>query len=367
MPAYFCFLRPDIHSMNSKHSGFTIYQKQPFNGGPPVAALPEQFITPLNLFFVRSHGGIPQIDRARYRLQLGGLVERSLTLSLADLAQYPRAEQTASLQCAGNRRDELLALGPVPGELPWSADAIGNARWGGVYLADVLHAAGIASHAAHVQFVGLDHVEHEGEGFPFGASIPLEKALAGEVLLADTMNGAPLPAEHGAPLRVVVPGYIGARSVKWLGTITLAADPSPNYFQQHAYRLARPDDAQAAMLSAVFLSAAICVPRPGAQIAAGSMHVAGYAIGHGGAPISLVEISCDDGHSWRCADLLDTPLHGAWVRWQIQLDLAAGSYALLARAYDVAGNVQPADLATTRNDKGYMNNAWHRVLIDVRA
>ncbi|NJM05719.1 molybdopterin-dependent oxidoreductase [Candidatus Gracilibacteria bacterium] len=352
--------------MFSKHSSFTIYQEQPFNGGPPVAALPEQFITPEELFFVRSHGNVPQIDAATYRLEVDGLVERALSLRLVDLAQFTRAAQTATLQCAGNRRDELLALGPIPGELPWSADAIGNARWGGVRLVDVLRAAGVVSGAAHVHFTGLDYVEHDDEGFSFGASIPLQRAIAQDVLLADTMNDLPLPSEHGAPLRVVVPGTIGARSVKWLGRITLAAEPSPNYFQQRAYRLAREAAQEAAMLDTVFLSAAICTPRSGAQLPAGMLAVTGYAIGHGATPIVAVEVSCDNGSNWQCAELLDTPVTGAWMRWQIALDLGPGSYELVARARDADGNTQPADLGATWNGKGYMNNAWHRVALHIR-
>jgi sulfite oxidase len=357
----------DVHLMHTKHPNFSVYQQQPFNGGPPVEALPDAFVTPAELLFVRSHGDIPPIDGGSYRLEVGGLVERALNLSLTELARFERCEHTATLQCAGNRRDELLALGPIPGELPWSADAIGNARWGGIRLADVLRAAGMSPGAAHVHFTGLDKVQHDDELFPFGASIPLERAIADDVLLADTMNGRPLPAEHGAPLRVVVPGYIGARSVKWLGKIGLASEPSPNYFQQRAYRLARGPAIDPAMLGEVFLSAVICTPRPDALLPAGCVNIAGYAIGHGGAPIVHVEVSADGGSSWRRAELLDTPIKGAWTRWNSVLDLAAGTYELLARAFDTTGNTQPTDLAATWNTKGYMNNAWHRVPIQIAA
>ena len=216
-------------------------RREPFNGGPPPALQAASFLTPNDLFFVRNHAAVPRVDPAAYRLRVGGLVERPLTLSLSDLAQrFSRHEVVSTLVCAGQRRLEMMRVKPIPGELPWDAEAVSTARWSGYRLADVLAAAGPLPAAAHAGFTGLDDVERHGERFGFGGSVPLAKALAPEVLLADTMNGQPLPPTHGAPLRVVVPGYIGARNVKWLAAVELREHSSDNYFQARAYRLYPP-------------------------------------------------------------------------------------------------------------------------------
>src|SRR5262249_9376631 len=151
------------------------------------------------------HGDIPAVDPGSYRLEVGGLVRRPLSLSLAEIRALPAATFTATLECAGNRRTELAAVEPIPGELPWDEDAIGNALWTGTALGPVLAAAGPLPAARHVAFQGLDHVERHGESVGFGGSIPIEKALSPEVLLAYEMNGVPLPSSHGAPLRALVP------------------------------------------------------------------------------------------------------------------------------------------------------------------
>ena len=219
------------------HPSLRIRQEVPLNAEPAPEVLLDEFLTPNELFFIRSHGDIPEVDPAAFRLTVDGLVERPLALSLAELRQLPRITVAATLQCAGNRRQELIAFAPIPNELPWASAAISNAEWSGVPLREVLLAAGPRAGALHAAFLGLDEAERHGHRFRFGGSIPLGKALHPEVLLADTMNGRPLPPVHGAPLRVVVPGYIGARSVKWLTGITLQETPSDNYFQAKAYRL----------------------------------------------------------------------------------------------------------------------------------
>jgi sulfite oxidase len=171
-----------------------------------------------------------------------GLVERELDLSLTTLREaFREREVTATLQCAGNRRAGLIAIRDIPGEAPWGPGATGTATWTGVALADVLALAGPLREAAHVGFEGADRLPGGRAAQRFGGSIPLDKACRPEVLLAWAMNGEPLPPVHGAPLRVVVPGYIGARSVKWLERIEVRSTPWPGYFQHVAYRLL-PED-----------------------------------------------------------------------------------------------------------------------------
>ena len=184
------------------------------------------------------HGAVPDADPAEWRLRVEGLVDRELSLSLDTLREAFRERAvTATLQCAGNRRAGLIAHRDIPGEAPWGPGATGTATWTGVALGDVLALAGPLHEAFHVGFEGADLCPEAQPAQTFGGSIPLNKASRPEVLLAWGMNGAPLAPVHGAPLRVVVPGYIGARSVKWLERIELRSAPWPGYFQHVAYRL----------------------------------------------------------------------------------------------------------------------------------
>lgn len=356
---------------SDKHADFIIHSQEPLNGGPTLPALAATALTPNHLFFVRNHGTIPPIDPSAYRLEIGGMVQQPLALALADLHALPRASLAATLQCAGNRRDELSAVASTPGELPWGAEAISSAVWEGVPLREVLRQAGIGTAAAHVAFTSCDEVERKGRRFGFGGSLPLAKALAPEVLLADTMNGAPLPAEHGFPLRVIAPGYIGARSVKWLQAITLQAEPSDNYFQAHAYKLfpsnitgQNVDWQGGMMLGELSLTSVICEPAPGAKLTAGPLLLRGYAYAGGDRSVERVEVSLDGGACWQQAELLGEPERWTWRLWQAQIDLPPGQHTLAVRAWDSAAQTQPSNIAQVWNFKGYMNNAWHRIGVE---
>lgn len=357
----------------SKHPDLIVRTIEPFNAGPPPDLLIREPITPSDLFFVRTHGNVPALDPDSYRLRVHGLVERSLDLSLDDLRRtFPRQTITAALQCAGNRRRELAEFREIPGEVPWDLEAISQAEWGGVSLRHVLERAGIDGKAAHVSFLGLDEVERHGLRFGFGASVSLDKALSPEVILAYEMNGAPLAPIHGAPLRLLVPGYIGARSVKWLGEIAVVDRPSDNYFQAVAYRHFPPDATAATAgqedgvaLDELFVSGAICSPLEGAILPAGLTAVRGYAVGRGGRPVERVLVSADGGQSWSEATLPGNGQPWAWQLWETTLTLSPGNHTIVARAIDAGGHSQPVDIRTTWNFKGYMNNAWHRIRVSV--
>jgi hydroxyacylglutathione hydrolase len=352
----------------AKHPGLIVWSEEPLNAETPLELLCRATVTPTDLFFVRNHGPVPEVDPASYVLTIGGLVREPLSLSLAELRRrFERVSVVAALMCAGNRRSELATVARIPGQVPWGAGAIGNATWCGFRLRDVLSAAGVEIESGHVAFTGLDVAEEEGELTEFGGSIPLAKALSLDVLLADEMNGEPLPPAHGFPLRVIVPGYIGARSVKWLSTITVQPEPSPNYFQARTYRLF-PSDVRSETstidhgipLGELPVNAAICTPRDGEAVQ-GNIRARGYAISAGTRLIERVELSIDNGNSFLSTRLLDDGGVGSWRLWEADLEVDGGPGELVVRAWDSAATTQPEEAAKIWNLKGYLNNAWHRV------
>lgn len=358
----------------NKHPETIVRERKPFNAEPPLTLLRESFITPTTLFYSRNHGDIPNIETKDFRLIVEGLVERALNLSLDDLQNDFAAHTiTATLQCAGNRRNELVAHKSVPGEVFWSAQAVSNATWTGARLSDVLAHAKVKDTAQHAAFLGLDEEEKHGRQINFGGSIPIMKAMSDAVLLAYRMNDEPLLPVHGFPLRAVVPGYIGARSVKWLSRISLQAEPSDNYYQQHAYKLFPPevtketvDWTKGEMLNENFVTCVIAAPESRAKVAAGEIEVKGYAIGRDMNRIAQVEVSIDGGATWTPAETEnESQQPGAWCLWRTQLNLNHGKHKITVRATDSAGNTQPRDVASVWNFKGYMNNAWHQVEIEV--
>jgi len=262
---------------------------------------------------------------------------------------------------------------PIPGEMPWGAGAIGNARWTGVPLREVLLAAGVEEGARHLAFAGLDEIE-EGWSPNYGSSIPVEKGMGPEVLLAYEMNDEPLRPEHGFPLRAVVPGYIGARSVKWLSDIALQDAPSDNYFQAQQYKLFPPyvteepdDPSEGFALGEISVNAVTCRPTDGETIQGGPVAFQGYAIAGGGRDIERVDLSPDEGQTWVGANVSeggDNPW--AWSFWEATLGLDPGPHQIVVRAIDSAADTQPQDARGVWNVKGYVNNAWHRVRVNVQ-
>jgi sulfite oxidase len=334
----------------------------------------EELITPVRSFFTRSHAPIPSIDPQAWRLEIGGVVARPQRFSLGELTRtFPRRQVAATLVCAGLRREEFLSLGPLPGELPWGPEPAGTGEWTGLLLGDLLRMVGVAKEARYVEFTGLDRVERHGEQFGFGGSIDIDKALSDEVLLATDLNGAPLPPEHGFPLRAVVPGWIGARSVKWLGRISVRMDPSTNYFQSHAYRVQREIDpskprdvSRGIPLSELPVNAVIVQPESRQNVSAGPVPVRGWAMGSAARLVSLVEVTTNEGRNWVPARILPQESPWTWTFWDAVVNLSPGNHTLAVRATDSSGATQPEALTDTWNVKGYCNNAWHRVPINVQ-
>jgi sulfite oxidase len=325
----------------------------PLNGAPAPQDLARAHVTPTPHFFVRNHAAVPAALRSPLSALLQGLSRTSIE---------------ATIQCAGNRRSGLQRVRHIRNEIPWENEAIGNAHWEGVALGAFLDRVGVPAEAQHVWFVGADRVNGKGG---FGASIPLDKALRGGVLLADTMNGAALTPEHGAPLRVIVPGYIGARSVKWLREIRVEREPSPNYFQR-AYSLfspstlAVPDDhANGTILGELPVNSAISDPIAGGECAPGLVRMRGWAMAGGDRTIERVECSHDGGAHWTPAHFVSPAKRFTWRLWTLELRLVRGAHTLVCRAVDSAGNQQPADPEHVWNVKGYANNSWHRISVTV--
>src|SRR3954447_8845446 len=319
-----------------KRADLIVDEREPFNAETGLAALDEGPLTATDAFYVRGHGAVPEIDPAAWRLRVEGAVERALDLSFATLREaFVARSETATLQCAGNRRAGLMAIRDIPGEAPWGPGATGTAAWTGVALADVLALAGPLSEAAHVGFEGADLCPEAQPAQRFGGSIGLEKACRAEVLLAWAMNGEPLAPVHGAPVRVVVPGYIGARSVKWLERIELRSRPWHGYFQEVVYRLlpedGTPGPGQGMPLGLVALNADILSPADGAAVSAGAVDVRGYAFAGGERHVARVDVSIDRGASWSQAELLEDLGRWAWRHWRAMVELAPGEHEIVVR------------------------------------
>ena len=353
-------------------SGLIVRTETPFNAESPLPKLVEHWLTPTSSFFVRNHGTSPRLERNGFRLNVDGLVEEPLSLSLPELTErFAMSSSTATLTCSGNRRTEFNRIKKVPG-VQWDAGAIGNAEWRGVRLSEVLKMAGFKSGAKHVWFEGLDQITDKGVTFPFGGSIPIEKALsdtptAPGCLLATMMNGKPLTGDHGFPLRAVVPGFIGARSVKWLSKITVSDQPSPNHYLAHAYKLITEDTA-AAMDAAppiyeFLLNSIICSPASDVAIAGDLITVKGVALpsGRKGSQLKRVEVSTDSGETWSPAKITSPVRDFCWAHWSIDVPLAPQTESIFVRAISTDDESQPRE--TPWNVKGYQNNGWHKLTL----
>ncbi len=354
-------------TQHGKRADMIVHEDEPFNAESALGALSDP-VTSTDGFYVRSHGDVPRIDPDSWRLRVGGAVERRLELSLTTLREAFRERTvTATLQCAGNRRAGLVALRDIPGEAPWGPGATGTATWTGVALADVLALAAPVEGAQHVGFEGADLAPEVAPPQLFAGSVPLAKATRPEVLLAWGMNGEPLAPVHGAPLRVVVPGYIGARSVKWLERIEVRDEPWPGHFQHVVYRLLPPDGAPGpgvgTPLGLVALNSDVTSPADGETVRAGVVEVRGHAFAGGERHVTRVDVSLDGAGTWVQAELLDDLGPWAWRQWRTTVDLDAGDHEILVRAWDSSAATQPEDEAALWNPKGYVNNACPRIRV----
>jgi sulfane dehydrogenase subunit SoxC len=334
------------------------------NHGMPLEAL-RYDVTPVGLHYLLIHFDVPEVP-ADWRLRIDGLVEHEVSLSLDDLRARPLVRRIVTMECAGNGRARLE---PHVFSQPWLAEAVGTGEWGGVGLAPLLEEAGVADGAVEVLFGALDRGIDGGIEQSYERSLPLAEALAGEVLLAYELNGAPLPPQHGFPLRLVVPGWYGMTSVKWLERITVLDAPFEGYQQAHAYRLRRGEDDAGDPITRM-RPRALMVP-PGMpdfltrlrHVESGPCPVEGRAWS-GRAPIVAVDTSTDGGVTWTAAELEPAPDRWAWSRWTWTWNAEPGDYELACRARDAEGTEQP--LEPEWNVGGYVNNSVQRVAVSVR-
>ncbi len=333
----------------------------------PVHLL-DSWITPVELFYVRNHLALPSVNLPEWRLVVTGEVERPLELTLGDLEKFEPTSVTNTIECAGNGR--AFYRPRVPG-IQWTRGGVGNARFTGPRLADVLRRAGLKSTAKHVAFNGLD--EPPGKVPDFIRSIPIEKAMHPDTLLATQMNGAPLTIHHGFPVRALVPGWLGAASVKWLIEIRVLDHEFDGPFMKPGYSLPKrplapgeevsPEDTVG--IRSLDVKSIIARPGEGSHWKLGPIRISGAAWA-GEAEIVRVDVSTDFGRTWQAAALGREQAKYAWRLWEhVWTPAAPGSYVLMSRATDTAGRTQP--LAPSWNPSGYLWNVVDQVRINVEA
>lgn len=365
-----------------RHPGLIFHNNKPCNAELPAELMLDTWLTPNPVWFIRHHHPVPVVDPDAYRLIVEGTGTKPVRLTLEDLrTRFLQREVVSTIQCGGNRRSELDKVEKTSG-IPWGFGAVSTAKWSGVSLREVLqYCAGLSiegvlwGEAKHVVFHGIDDMQ---------ASIPVEKALSpfGDVLLAYEMNGETLPAEHGFPVRVVVPGVVGVRNVKWLSRIQVSPEEAQGPWQRGiAYKGFSPmvkdfrevDVEKVQSVQEMPVQSSIVSPKNGATITLDSVEVKGFAWSGGGRGIVRVDVSLDGGSTWATAELKDGseqhPTRAwAWTFWEADVPvpdaLRGKQISILCRATDVSYNTQPERPEPIWNLRGLNCNCWHRVVVN---
>lgn len=351
-------LDPEEACEEALDAGLVVHRAHPLNCETPLPALMGGVVMPNARFYIRNHFQIPNLDSATWRLEISGLVERPLSLNLAQLRALPSQSAVVTLECAGNGRAGFEPR--VPGE-QWGVGAVSTAEWTGVPLTEVLERAGVQRAARDVVFRGTDsgEVEARDGSVHFERSLSIDELTTSGALLAYAMNGEQLPVHHGYPLRLVVPSWYAVASVKWLTQIELIDRPFDGHFQIDRYHI------DGEPLSLLQVRALIIEPRPGQPVEPGQVVIRGVAWS-GAAPIEQVELSID-GASWQLATLIGERRRHSWQWWErvVRLDSIDGNVVIRARATDLAGRTQPDHPSWNR--LGYANNAVQEVHVTVRS
>ena len=324
-------------------------------------------ITPPGMHYLLIHFDVPEGDDASWSLSIDGLVDKPTTLSMSDLRARPRVTLPVTMECAGNGRARLA---PRPISQPWLTEAIGTAAWTGTSLRGVLEEAGIGDDAVELVFRGADHGIQGDVEQNYERSLPIGDAMREEVLLAYEMNGTQLPPQHGFPLRLIVPGWYGMTSVKWLTSITAVAEPFEGY-QQVAYRFRqRPEDEGEPVTRMSPRSLLVPPGFPDFMTRRRFVDVGDYVLRgrawSGWGPIDRVEVSTDGGDTWKDAALGEPASPFAWTPFDfVWKATQPGEFELCCRATDAEGTTQPLDQLW--NLHGFSNNMVQRVPVEVRA
>jgi DMSO/TMAO reductase YedYZ molybdopterin-dependent catalytic subunit len=333
----------------------------------PVALL-DSWITPVEHFYVRQHMPIPTgVDASTWTLQVEGEVDSPVTLTLDDLRKMPSATITTVLECAGNGR--AFFDPPVAG-IQWEKGAVGNARWTGVRMGDVLKRVGVRQTGRFVTMNGADR--GMGQQPDFIRQVPIDKALHPDTLIAYEMNGEPIHPLHGFPLRAIIPGWEGAYSIKWLTTLRVLDQEFDGFWVASGYRYptktvapgAAVDPKDMAPLTGLVVKSLITKPLDAAVIAPGKIDVAGFAWA-GETDIARVDVSTDQGATWQPARLVGDRAKYAWRRFEYTFQATRPeSYLIMSRATDANGKTQP--IVPAWNPSGYLWNAPDSVRVEVK-
>ena len=321
------------------------------NAEAPLASLAEP-VAPPGSFYVRSHFDVPRLDPSVWRLRVGGAVKREVSFSLEDVRSLPARTVPVTLECAGNGRRHMV---PVPSGTAWDLGAVSTAAFTGAPLRALLDAAGQGSDAVEVGFAGADGGEVvPGRSEAFQRSLPIDVARNDDTLVAWEMNGTPLAPEHGFPARLIVPGWYGMASVKWLANVEVLREPFRGWFQTTHYVYDDASPVTRARVRSLF-----AWPEDGMRVAAGANVVHGIAWS-GNGEISRVRV-CVSGESWIDARLGGPGGPHAATPWRAEISLSAGEHELCVRAADASGREQP--LEPVHNRLGYGNNVVQRVRV----
>jgi DMSO/TMAO reductase YedYZ molybdopterin-dependent catalytic subunit len=355
---------PEEGCQRAIEAGLVVHRAHPLNCETPIPTLLGGVVMPNAHFYVRNHFQIPMLDPATWRLKVGGLVDRPLSLTLGDLMNMPSQALVVTLECAGNGRSLLDP--PVDGE-KWGLGAVSTAEWTGVPLVEVLDRAGVKPAAREVVFRGADRGTRPGQSdtISFERSLTLDNAMDSEVLLAYAMNGESLPIQHGYPLRVVVPGWYAVASVKWLTEIEAIEGPFTGQYQtgSYFYEWERDGEIVKDPVTLQRVRALITEPAPDDEIEEGQRAIRGVAWS-GAAPIARVDVRIGNG-DWQDARLLGGRHRHSWQWWELITRIEdRGPTTIRARAIDLAGRSQPREPEWNR--LGYGNNAVHEVPVRVR-
>jgi DMSO/TMAO reductase YedYZ molybdopterin-dependent catalytic subunit len=338
-----------------------VVRREPFNAETPAAVLADA-ITPTSRMFVRSNFAVPMLAGESHRLAVTGAVGRALEISVGELRAMREScrEIAVTMECAGNSR---LHMCPLPAGEPWSNGAVSTCRWTGYPLRQLLERAEVGAQAIELLIEGADSgAASDASTDGFARSLPIAEAMREDVLLAFDVNGEPLTAEHGAPLRLIVPGWYGMASVKWVSRISALTHPFEGYFQKRRY-VYEERDRTTTPVTRMRVKSIITSPADRGTIERGSTKIAGWAwSGYG--RIVRVEIAVDGNGEWREAELHEPRSDHAWVRWSLNWDAdQSGRHVVRSRATDALGNSQPD--AISWNRLGYGNNAVRPVVFTV--